>query len=54
MTSPSPGVPARAVGVPGVVRGVAVELLDAEPVPTTLMAETRKRYSVPLASDVAV
>jgi hypothetical protein len=38
----------RPVGWPGLVRGVVASVSDAEPVPATLMAETRKATAVPL------
>ena len=50
----SPAVPLRDVGAPGVVRGVAEAVSEADPVPTALMAETRNMYPVPLVRLVAV
>ena len=41
-------------GSPGVVIGLEEVVPEAVPVPTALMAETRKRYSVPLVRLVAV
>ena len=53
-TCVSPAVPPREVGTPGVVIGLEEVVPEAVPVPTALMAETRKRYSVPLVRLVAV
>ncbi len=42
-----PSVADRLPGWPGVVRGVAVSTSEVEPVPATLMAETRNTAAVP-------
>ena len=53
-TCPLPAVAERLLGVPGVVDGVALAVLDVDPVPTVFVAETRKSYSDPLVSEVTV
>jgi hypothetical protein len=39
---------------PGIVEGVTLIVLEGGPVPTMFTAETRKKYSVPFVSPVAV
>ena len=55
-TRESPGVPATAVGAPGVVRGLTVADADvvAAPVPAALVADTLNTYPVPLVNPVTV
>ena len=49
-----PGVTTSEPGALAVVAGVAVTVDDAVPVPTALIAETLKVYSVPLLREVMV
>ena len=44
----SPDVPELMAGVPGVVLGVPMALLDQDPPPTALTARTCESYSTPL------
>jgi hypothetical protein len=55
VTCLSPATPVGAAGVAGVVAGVIeLEALDGFDVPTELVAETLKKYEVPLVRPVTV
>ena len=49
ITSESPAVAMISIGLPGTVRGmIEFDVSDSYPVPTSLVAETLKVYSIPL------
>ena len=53
-SDPFPGVTVSPVGADGMVLGVAVTVLDAEPPPARFTARTRTRYEVPFTSPLTV
>ncbi len=53
-TWPSPEVADRPVGLSGTAAGVAVSASEGSPVPTLLVAETRKSQETPFVNEVTV